>query len=349
MLKFMSYEFFLAIISFLALEYQFDIKNKMLKKNSFLCLFFIVALLLEIQSQQLPQLSQQMLYKYQYNPAYGGMERSLNIISIYRAQYLSLVGSPKILNLSIDLPLYRLHGAGGVSFYQANSGLISNSNVKFSYNYVQGFEFGLVSIGGRLGIDRIVIDNSAITTPGGDYATIIDHNDPILYGTKAGISPTYELGLYFMSRSYQCGLTFADYPGFEQINKDKFYKKSWYSTMFFEYTNRSLEAYLIKPSILIKANSNVIQTDLNAVIEHKDGLLGGISFRGYDRNSIDAIVIMAGGRISNNLRVVYSYDMGISSLKTVHEGSHEISFSYGFQTNIGRGQALPVIYNTRDL
>lgn len=321
----------------------------MRKKNSFLCLFFIVALLLEIHSQQLPQLSQQMLYKYQYNPAYGGMERSLNIISIYRAQYLSLIGNPKVLSVSADLPLYNAHGAAGVSFYQASSGVISNTNARISYNYVQGLEFGLLSIGGRVGIDRIGIDNSAIITPDGDYATSIDHNDPILLTTKSGITPTYEIGLFLQAKSWQGGLTFADYPGFEQLNNERFYRKSWYSTLFFEYLNRTVHAFLIKPSVLLKLNKNVVQTDLNVLVEHRDGLLGGISVRGYDQSSFDAVVIMAGGKISNRLRVVYSYDMGLSSLRNVHEGSHEISVSYSLQTALGRGQAIPVINNTRYL
>lgn len=322
----------------------------MIRNKRFLFTIFFVALLLELFAQQLPQFSQGALNKFTYNPAYGGLERSLNIISTYRTQYTSILGNPKVFNVSADMPYYVWHGGIGFNFYHEKSGALSNENLKFSYNYVQSAFGGLLSFGGRIGIDRISFDYSEIVTPDGDYQNGVFHNDPILpLDFNSGIGMTYELGAYFMSNTIQGGFVIADVPNINQFGKNSIYQKAWYVNMFAEYTFRNVQDLLIKPSILVKVNKNVIQSDVCVMAEHIGGLYGGLSWRGYSSSSFDALIFIMGGKISDNIKLTYSYDMGTSELKTVQEGSHEFSLAIRLSSDFGRKVLPPVIYNTRDL
>ena len=103
------------------------------------------------------------------------------------------------------------------------------------------------------------------------------------------------------------------------------------------------------PSVLVKSDINQIQTDFSTIITYNDNIFGGATFRGYDSNSIDAIVVIVGMNISSKLRLGYSHDLTLSPLSTVNTGSHEIMLNYNLNKKIGAGIPPKIIYNPRYL
>lgn len=303
-----------------------------------------------VYAQQRPQFSQYMLNKYYENPAYGGLERSLSVFTSYRDQYNSFPGNPRTFYLGADLPFYLWNGAIGFSLYNQSSGHLNNTNFRFSYNYVMGLESGFLSFGGRLGLDYMNFDGRKIITPDGDYEATINHKDPLLEANVFnGVGPSWEIGTYFMSAQWQGGITVSEFPSHSYGLGNASYTRRWGGSIFAEYKYEWDDRIKFYPSLLVKADPSVVQADISLVAILDRNIIGGVGMRGYSTSSFDAITILMGTNIGSKYKLYYSYDFGLSSLRTAHQGTHEIMLSYNLQKLIGLGLPPKIIYNPRDM
>lgn len=313
---------------------------------------FISMLLLSAFSvaQQKPQFSQYMINKYQENPAYGGLERSLSVFTSFRDQYSNYSGNPKTFYLGADMPFYLWNGALGFSLYNHKAGVFNNTNLKISYNYVLGTSFGFLSFGGRLGLDFLAVNGNGIITPDGNYEGTLNHNDPTLdVGRFNGIGPSWEIGTYFYGKNLEAGVVLSELPTHGFALGDGTYNRAFNGSFFGLYKYDYSDELRFIPSILVKADAAVIQTDFSILSKFRDNLTFGLSFRGYSRTSLDAIVAILGTNLGQKYNIYYSYDFGLSDIRSVHQGSHEIMLSYNLQKLIGIGLPPKIIYNPRDL
>ncbi len=320
----------------------------MIMKNVLLSLFSLVCF--AAIAQQKPQFSQYMLNKFNDNPAYGGLERSLSIYTSYRDQYSAFTGNPRTFYLGADMPFYIWNGAIGFTLYNQRAGVFSNTNFKLSYNYVINTSVGFLSIGGRAGIDMLNVDGSRIVTPEGSYNGGFDHNDPILSNTNYnGFGPSWETGIYFYGRYFESGFVLSELPTHRYKLGDGTYSRALIGSFFAQYKYLWDDRLKFLPSIMIKSDMGVLQTDIGIVARYYDNLLVGINYRGYSKQSNDAFSVIVGTNLGKKYFVSYSYDFGLSQLKSVHEGSHEVMLSYNLQKLIGIGLPPKIIYNPRDL
>lgn len=300
--------------------------------------------------QQRPQFSQYMLNKYQDNPAYGGLERSLSVFTSYRDQYSSINGNPKTIYIGADMPFYLWNGAVGFSLYNQKAGLINNTNLKFSYNYVISTNIGFLSFGGRVGLDMLTIDGNGIITPDGNYEGTINHNDPNLeVGRFGGFGPSWELGTYFYGKYVEGGLVLSELPTHGYSVGSGKYNRAFSTSFFWLYKFDYSDEIRFIPSIMVKADQAVIQTDVSIISKYRDNLTFGLSLRGYNATSFDAIAVILGTNLGSKYNIYYSYDFGLSQIRSIHQGSHEIMLSYNLQKLIGIGLPPKIIYNPRDL
>lgn len=301
-------------------------------------------------AQQRPQFSQYMLNKYYENPAYGGLERSLSVFTSFRDQYSAFPGNPRTFYLGADLPFYLWNGALGFSFYNQSAGNINNTNLRFSYNYVLGLEFGFLSFGGRVGLDYLTFDSNKIITPDGDYEVTINHKDPILENNAfTGFGPSWELGAYFMGSQWQGGVTLSELPSHSYGVGSASYTRRMTGSIYAEYKYEWNDRITFIPSALIKADPSVFQTDFALIAVIDRNIIGGLGMRGYNKSSFDALSIIMGTNIGTKYKLYYSYDFGLSELRTAHQGTHEITLSYNLQKLIGIGLPPKIIYNPRDM
>ena len=82
---------------------------------------------------------------------------------------------------------------------------------------------------------------------------------------------------------------------------------------------------------------------------YNENIFVGGSLRGYHGNSIDAVALMGGFKLSEKISIGYAYDLGLSRLKTVNSGAHEILLNYNLGAPIGQGKPPSIIYNPRSL
>lgn len=304
-----------------------------------------------LNAQQEQQVSQASQLKYLLNPAYGGLDYSLSIDAMVRSQWLGLAGAPKMQYLGFNIPTYAISGAMGGELSRYSEGALTHVKITASYNYVSSWSFGFLSFGGRAGLLSTRLDGDKLITATGIYSDgQIIHNDPLLATESVNsIAPYLQLGAYLYSTNTQMGVSIARIPNLAQRIGSAAISHQVHSTIFAEYQFEYSDLISILPSILLKSDFNSLQSDVSLQANINGNIFGGIGIRGYNGSSIDALVFTAGMKLGDHYRLSYSYDAGISSLRKVNEGSHEILLNYNLRKLIGISSAPKVEYNPRNL
>lgn len=292
-----------------------------------------------------------MLTKYRTNPAYAGLDYSLSVDAMIRSQYTGLPGQPQTQYLSAHVPAYFLSGALGLELQRSTEGALSHHTITGSYNYISNLPFGFLSTGLRLGILQTNVDGESLRTPTGDYEpNLVSHNDPLLSNsTFSGLTPIWELGVYLFMGDPQFGVSISRVPTIKQSIGGAEIGLVTHFDVYGQYKYKYNEELHFLPSILLKSDFNVVQTDVSILAEINGNVFGGVGLRGYSSSSIDAVSILAGLNLGRHYRLSYSYDIGLSELKRVNEGSHEILLNYNLKKLIGLGNSPNVEYNPRNL
>jgi len=107
------------------------------------------------------------------------------------------------------------------------------------------------------------------------------------------------------------------------------------------------DALALRPSIMVKTDAIQTQMDFSLLAYVNEKIFAGGSYRGYNTMTTDAIAIIAGLQISERLRFAYAYDLTLSAIANVSNGTHEVMLNYNFGKPIGKGKLPPIIYNPR--
>ena len=278
---------------------------------------------LSVQGQQNPQWTQYALNQYLINPAYGGLDRSLSITASIRSQWSQFPGAPKTQALNGHLPLYFLNGSAGFTLQNDQLGPFKRASFTLGYNYVVSSSFGLFSTGFRLGVQQINIDSESLITPTGSYIDgIVDHNDPRLENADlSGYSPIWSGGVFFMKDLLQIGLTVDNIGNSFEVGNSTFNEHLLFS-LYGSYQYPITEVLSVEPNLFVKTDGTQTQVDLG-LLGYYGQFIAGISVRGLNSNSLDAMGVLAGIRVSDNVRVSYSFDIGLSTFTEFHDGTHE--------------------------
>ena len=85
-----------------------------MKKGWFILVFFLgLGSTMPLFGQYGMQTSLYMHERYAFNPAFGGMERSLAAGLLYRTQWAGLDGNPESRMINVHMPFYLWQGAIG--------------------------------------------------------------------------------------------------------------------------------------------------------------------------------------------------------------------------------------------
>jgi len=278
-----------------------------------------------VNAQSEPQFSHYMYNRAIFNPAYAGSNDAVEINALHRSQYVGI--APNAINtqfLGVNLPIYAISSGIGLSVVNDISGALRSTHVGLQYNYRKKFSWGKLGIGIGAGIIQAGLDGSRLRAPDGDYQN--DGSLPI--DLRQGIAPDISFGLYFNNDRWFAGASVnhivASVIKFQPGNAYNYSRNLFISG---GYDIKITKKFFLMPTAFLKSDFKKAQLDiaLNATIANN--FLTGISFRGYDGNSIDAATIFAGFRIKG-FRLVYSYDVNLSDLRGFNTGSHEVSAAY---------------------
>ncbi|HWB62949.1 MAG TPA: type IX secretion system membrane protein PorP/SprF, partial [Chitinophagales bacterium] len=298
-----------------------------------------------VMGQSEPQFTQYMYNKYLFNPAYAGSYNGFEIALLHRSQYVSL--ADKVIateGFNFNIPISIFSSGVGITAINDLIGLQRSTYVSLDYDYRKNFKWGKMGVGVGVGIIQTALDGSQLRAPDGTYTNgNVNHNDSYLPNTfQNGIAPDLSLGVYFNNDRYFAGasinhIAFATAKlkttsGTTDIN---FGRNLFFMGGYDFSVGRKLR---IMPSAIVKTDLKEVQVDIGGNFTIIDNILTGISFRGYTKNTIDALCLTFGFRY-RGFQLVYSYDANISYLTHFNTGSHEISlcYRYGFKSRVSKG------------
>lgn len=290
-----------------------------------LVLFFVLLSSL-VKAQQDPQFSLNMFNIYSVNPAFSGSYDQFNALAINRSQWVGFdAGAPVTQHVSVEAPVYFLHGGAGISLLNDKIGNEFVRGVNLSYAYqtklTKKSELG---VGLSLGFMNVGFEGEWLT-PGNNSGA----DDPSIPAIGSDdIVPDLGLGVYYRMNELYIGYSVTHLNQATAVygndDTDFEFKRHHYLTL--GWVNEITSELSLRPSMFVKTDQVSTQIDFNVNVTYTDHLWGGLTYR-LD----DAIVLIAGYNINENLKFGYAYDLTTSDLKSESSGSHEILLRYSFK------------------
>ncbi len=325
-------------------------------------LFIVICCLFgggELAAQQLAQYSLYMMNKHHVNPAYAGLDHSVVATGVFRKQWVDLVGSPTSQQLSVHMPVYRLGGGLGLNVENDVLGAKRTTSASLSYSYWMALsKKSLFAIGVGAGIMQKALDGNKLRAPEGTYGPdgggLFNHNDNSLpTGLETAFVPIVNAGIHFQNENWNISLAAKNLLEseaniqLEQGSTQLKQNRHFYGMIGFGMDIGS--TFELMPSLLLQSDLQETQIELNARIRYNGNIFGGAGIRGYNKNTLDAVVFIVGLNLNEKTTLAYAYDLTLSGLNAVSNGSHEITIIYNLNKTFGGGVPPPIIHNPRFL
>jgi len=324
-------------------------------KKTFLPLSFLLAFCYFLNGQQPVQYSMYMLNKHAFNPGYAGLDQSLSLTGVFRKQWVGLEGSPSSQQVNAHMPFYLWGGGVGINIGNDVLGAQRNTSAFASYNYqIPVKKTGILSLGVSGGIIQKSLDGTKLRAPEGTYTDgeVFNHNDNFLpLSLVTSIVPSFNLGVYFQSEKLEAGISSSNLlePTLKLVENLTEIQLERNYFLFASYKIELSNSFTLIPSIFAKSDITQTQIEISTILNYNDNIFLGGSFRGYNSQTIDAVVMLAGVKLNEKTTLSYSFDLTLSDLNSVSKGSHEILLNYNLNKPIGKGIPPKIIYNPRFL
>lgn len=303
-----------------------------------------------LRGQQFAQYSMPWQDPVQFNPAYAGLDNSLSITGAYRTQWAGLEGQPVGQRFSAHLPIYYLSSGIGVEVERDQLGarMLNSFGISYNYQLVRGASVWSVGLSARM--MQLGIDGSLLRTPDGNYEdpfTIIHNDDLLPVGAVDNSSIALGAGIFYQSENIEGGLSARNineavisFPGFDYLLLREYHA---YLRLRFDLVRN----WEVLPMLYAVSDGTQHQTMAGATFRYQENIFAGAAYRGYNGPTTDAVIITGGVNINEKLSLAYAYDITLSPLRSVENGSHEISLKYNLRQRIGAGLPPPVIFYPR--
>lgn len=304
-------------------------------------------------AQQEPQFTQYMFNRMSYNPGYAGSSGSICATAMYRNQWMGLkldasapgqtnTGStPTDILFTFDMPVQFLHGGWGLTFVSDKIGFHDNIEVDLDYAFRMFWGTGNLSAGAEINLFNSKLDLSSLIGPDdmtGDPSNPVGSSqDPLLQGqTASAFMFDVSVGAYYqVPGKYYLGLSVKNLLGSHNDEIHFTNARTVYALGGYDYTPASSPSIRIRPSFLVKtANFSIFQADVSCLVDYRNVVWGGLSYRVQD-----AFSLMAGVHWKK-LRVGVSYDLTTNRLGAFKSGrsigSLELYLRFCFKVVIPR-------------
>lgn len=277
-----------------------------------------------VWGQHTPITSQYLQNGLVINPAYAGSNDALTTSLSYRNQWTGMDGAPTTQTLSLHTPLKDRPLTVGALLVNDRIAVTSTTELRGALAYRMRTGKGKLQLG--LGFGALLVQANWTRL------ALQDPNDvQFASDARSGVLPTFSAGAYYYDKKWFVGLSV---PAFVTHRKDND-RERWttqhrigsYQPMLLAGRIYKIDRHVkIKPSILLRyMQGSGLQADLSMALILRNKLLVGGSYR-----TADAAVAMFQVLPSSQWRIGYSYDMGLSRLRSVHHGSHELMVQYSF-------------------
>lgn len=258
------------------------------------------------------------------NPAYAGSRNMLTAQVNYRNQWTGFNGAPQTSTLTVHSPIMKRKLGIGFMLMHDKIGVSRETSATANIAYRLKTKNGALRFGIGGGVSMLSAKWSDVD--------LQNQNDQVyLNDTQNEFRPNFSAGIYYKNKHWYAGASVPflmssqlnpENDGFD-MNFDPSQSNYLISGGGIIKLNKDL---LLKPSTLLRFNpSSGLQADINANLVLKSAFWFGFSYRIQD-----AVVGMFEYQVTDQWRLGYSYDMGLSDLRTHHGGTHEVMLQYEF-------------------
>jgi type IX secretion system PorP/SprF family membrane protein len=270
-----------------------------------------------------------------YNPAAVGLSRDLNVMAVYRIQWLGWTNAPTTLYAAADMPftfLKREHGVGVVAVSDVESSAYRNLHIGLQYAFIKKIGNGTLRIGLQPGMINMTVDGSGLTTPVDSLGGEGGATDPAIPTAKDDAKAfDIHAGIYFTTDRFYIGAAAKHLlqPEIDEENLKTFIEREYNFIVGYNiHTNNPL--LQLQPSVFVKTNLNIWQADVAARAVYGGKYSAGLQWR---MNESVALTLGASfGKIDGG----YAYDFPISAIRRGTTGSHELYLKYRLQLSKGK-------------
>ncbi len=280
--------------------------------------------------QQQVHYSQYMYNTMMVNPAYVGTSNRLEAQIIHRSQWVKLDGAPMTQNFGVQGRVTKNLGLGlNVINDIIGPSKTFNATAQIAANIKLSNKIRL-SAGINAGIESLSVDWSK--------GRMQDSDDPAMMTNIVNrIKPVVGAGLYLYSDNWYFGASipnFIEYDRYSVLEEQMINGRSHFN--FIGGYVFHFEHFKLKPTAMIKMVQGApinFDISLNALLYDKFTLGAGFRHR-------DAVSAHAAYTINKSFMIGYSYDFGISKLRTYHQGSHDIILKYMLLNKDNAGRSV---------
>jgi len=294
-------------------------------RNTLLLLILLVSF--ELMSQSNIRMTNYWDNAYQVNPASVMRRKYLAEFSLaYRNQWVGVHGAPKTLLATAVTYVDAINSQFGLKLIKDNIGYTSLTDVSLSYSYVLDLDdwmlnFGLAGTVSNSTYDKSVIDLGSVA-------------DPIVNRIEDKTIIDSDLGFEVSTENIRSGLVIQKMFNVFSASSSSLYSSNENANfLYFLYRSNSDNIFNFGYGITGIQNVNIYQLEANVTAFFKydynsDPLQFGISAR--TGSQFGAFL---GMYISDNLKVLYSYDINFSGIGYESKGVHELMIRYRINRN----------------
>lgn len=290
---------------------------------------FILFILLtsSVFAQQDPMYSMYMFNPVSINPAYTGSTDQMQIVGVFRKQWLSIPGSPQTSTLSFHSPLKNEKMGLGFSFINDRLGEMQTTGFQGTYAYKLKLKETTLSFGLQVGLRNFNVNLANV------QLAPVNQYDVAFANNSSAWSFNYGAGIFWYGKKWFAAFSIPHLRNNilqdqQVFNPTDLARLRTHYNLYGGYVFQLNDDFKIKPSLMIKnVTGSPIQMDINANVYWKDYGLG-LSYR---TNS--AVIILAETKVSKNFHLGYAFDINTNGLSRNAGGSHELMIRYDFQTN----------------
>jgi len=275
-------------------------------------------------AQQDAQYTQYMYNMNILNPAYAGSNPgTINASLLGRTQWVGIPGAPQTATLSVHSPITERMGLG-LSILADKIGPINEQFVFADYSYTLPVgSYDNLAFGVKAGVSLMSAELTDLLTIAG--SSLGGGENDINFDTDINNArPNFGFGAFYYSDIYYVGISVPN------LLKTAYFEKNGTVVTSISKKNHLFLTggyvfdvnydWKFKPSFMAKATQGTpLSVDLSANFLFDDAYEVGASYRWGDSASL-----LMSARVTENLRVGYSYDFTTTKLNNFNSGSHEI-------------------------
>ncbi|MBK9736139.1 MAG: type IX secretion system membrane protein PorP/SprF [Saprospiraceae bacterium] len=295
-------------------------------------LFWIISFSLGVYAQQQQMYTQFMYNKMSLNPAYAGNENYLSMALLYRDQWNGFPGAPKAQLASLNLPRLGKRIGIGFNLERQTIGITEKITYEAMYAYKFFLGEGTLSMGMNVSGRNYVQD----FTDSRLFAIQGIVNDPSIPATLQSRNLfNAGFGIYFNTNNFYLGASLPRMirSDLDFDNNDLFSTEVRHLLIMTGGTFIVNSNWRVTPQLLFKAaEHSPYGLDLNVSGTYKDKYSVGMTYRtgGSNGDLGESLDLIFGFQMSERLMLGFAYDITLSKIRAIDNGSLEVILSYNF-------------------